>query len=76
MERDLFKGMTPVLLASFIAMAAAAFFPARPWQGHLELIWKLETDDGVNCSALRSAQIRLRRTSATAKPDGKPDDGK
>lgn len=21
--------------------------PGRPWQGHLELIWKLETDDGV-----------------------------
>jgi hypothetical protein len=46
-----------------------AFMPGRPWQGHLELIWKLETGDGVNWSALRSAEIRRRRTSVTSTPE-------
>lgn len=62
-------GDAPVLAVRITAAMLVAFFPARPWQGHLELIWKLETDDGVNCTALRCAQLRLRRTSATAKPD-------
>jgi len=62
-------GDAAVVAVRITAAMLVAFFPARPWQGHLELIWKLETDDGVNCSALRSAQLRLRRTSGTAKPD-------
>ncbi len=62
-------GDAAVVAVRITAAMLVAFFPARPWQGHLDLIWKLETDDGVNCSALRCAQLRLRRTSATAKPD-------
>jgi hypothetical protein len=54
-----------VLAVRITAAMLVAFMPGRPWQGHLELIWKLETEDGVNCSALRSAQLRLQRTSVT-----------
>ena len=54
------------------AAMLVAFLPGRPWQGHLELIWKLATDDGVNCCALRSAERRFRRTAVTSAPD---DDG-
>jgi len=46
-----------------------AFLPARPWQGHLELIWKLKTDDGVNRTALHAAERRFRRASVTSTPD-------
>jgi len=58
-----------VLAVRITAAMLVAFLPARPWQGHLELIWKLETDDGVNCSALRSAERRFRRTSIIATPE-------
>jgi hypothetical protein len=46
-------------------MLVAFFMPGRPWQGHLELIWRMETEDRVNWSALRSAKLRFRRTSVT-----------
>jgi hypothetical protein len=62
-------GDAAVLTVRITAAMLVAFFPARPWHGHLELIWKLETDDGVNCSALRSAQLRFRRGSVTSKSD-------
>jgi hypothetical protein len=58
-----------VLAVRITAAMLVAFLPARPWQGHLELIWKLETDDGVNCSALRAAERRFRRTSVTPAPE-------
>jgi hypothetical protein len=56
------------LAVRITAAMLVAFMPGRPWAGHLELIWKMETEDGVNCSALRSAQFRLRRTFFTATP--------
>jgi hypothetical protein len=64
--------ITTGLLIPNVCITAAmlvAFLPGRPWQGHLELIWKLETDDGVNCSALRFAARRFRRTSVTSTPE-------
>jgi hypothetical protein len=67
---DVFPADAAVLAVRITAAMLVAFMPARPWQGHLELIWKLETEDGVNCSALRSAQIRLRRTSVISTPEG------
>jgi hypothetical protein len=56
------------LAVRITAAMLVAFMPGRPWAGHLELIWKMETEDGVNCSALRSAQLRLRRSFFTATP--------
>jgi hypothetical protein len=35
------------LAVRITAAMLVAFMPARPWQGHLELIWKLETDERV-----------------------------
>lgn len=68
---DVFPAGDGAILAVRITAAMlVAFMPARPWQGHLELVWKLETDDGVNCSALRCAQLRLRRKSVPSTPDG------
>ncbi len=58
-------GDAAVLAVRITAAMLAAFLPARPWQGHLELIWKLKTDDGLNRSALLSAERRFRRTSVT-----------
>jgi hypothetical protein len=55
------------LAVRITAAMLVAFMPARPWQGHLDLIWKLETDDGVNLSALHSAQFRNRRLGRIAK---------
>jgi hypothetical protein len=52
-----------VLAVRITAAMLVAFMPGRPWQGHLELIWKMETDDGVNWSALRCAERRFRRTN-------------
>ena len=57
------------LAVRITAAMLVAFLPGRPWKGHLELIWKLEADDGVNCSALRSAARRFRRTSVTSTPE-------
>jgi len=62
-------GDAAVLAVRITAAMLVAFLPARPWQGHLELIWKLETDDGVNRTALHSAARHLRRTSVTSTPD-------
>jgi hypothetical protein len=62
-------GDAAVLAVRITAAMLVAFLPSRPWQGHLELIWKLETDDGVNCSALRSAERRFRRTYVTSTPE-------
>lgn len=58
-----------VLAVRITAAMLVAFMPAQPWQGHLLLIWKLETDDGVNYSALRAARLRLRRSSVTPKSE-------
>jgi hypothetical protein len=68
---DVFPAANAAALAVRITAAMlVAFMPARPWQGHLELIWKLETSDGLNCSALRAAQLRLRRKSVRSPSEG------
>ena len=68
---DVFPGGEAAVLAVRITAAMlVTFMPARPWLGHLELIWKLETDDGVNCTALRAAQLRFRRRSVTSTSEG------
>lgn len=67
---DVFPADAAVLAVRITAAMLVAFMPARPWQGHLELIWKLETKDGVNCSVLSSVQIRRRRTSVTSPSEG------
>lgn len=67
---DLFRaGDGAVLAVRITAAMLVAFLPGRPWQEHLELIWKLETDDGLSCTALRSAARRFRRTSVTPTPE-------
>ena len=38
-----------------------SFLPHLPWQAHLEIIWELEDDDGVNFSALAALDTRARR---------------
>jgi hypothetical protein len=35
--------------------------PLLPWQVHLECVWQLEDDDGVNFSALHALDARSRR---------------
>ena len=67
---NVFPADAAVLAVRITAAMLIAFMPARPWQGHLELIWKLETKDGVNCSVLSSVQIRRRRTSVTSASEG------
>lgn len=59
-------GDADVLAVRIASAMLVAFLPSRPWQTHLELIWRLETEDGVNRTALRCAQLRLRRTSTTS----------
>ena len=58
-------GDAAVLAVRITAAMLVAFLPGRPWHGHLELIWKLTTDDGVNCTALRCAERRFRRSTYT-----------
>jgi hypothetical protein len=44
--------------------------PLLPWQAHLEAIWQLEDDDGVNITALHALETRARRQrSRPATPD-------
>jgi hypothetical protein len=50
-----------ILVVRITAAMLVAFMPGRPWQGHLELIWKLETEDGVNRTALHAAERRFHR---------------
>jgi hypothetical protein len=38
-----------------------SFLPSHSWQGHLEVIWELEADDGVKVSALFALESRARR---------------
>ena len=47
-----------------------SFLPLRPRQAHLEIIWQMEDDDGVNFTALTAldARARLRHFRASA-PD-------
>jgi hypothetical protein len=62
-------GDAAVLPVRITAAMLVAFMPGRPWQGHLQLIWKMETEDGVNWSALRSAERRFKRRSVTPSSD-------
>jgi hypothetical protein len=64
------EGDAAVLAVRITAAMLVAFMPARPWQGHLELIWKLETEDGVNCTALHAARLRLLRRSVASTSEG------
>jgi hypothetical protein len=43
------------------AAMLVSFFPFRPWQAHLECIWQMEDDDGVNFTALAALETRARR---------------
>lgn len=38
-----------------------SFLPLRPWQAHLEGIWQMEDEDGVNFTALTALDTRARR---------------
>jgi hypothetical protein len=51
------------------AAMLVSFVPLVPWQAHLELIWQLEDDDGVNFTALAALDARARRRSRPAAPD-------
>ena len=55
-----FPRETPPSWRRIAAAMLDTFLPARPWQGLLELIWELETDGGVNRSALRPGERRFR----------------
>jgi hypothetical protein len=46
------------------AAMLVAFFPRRPWQGHLELIWQMTDEDDVNVCAQRALECRVRRMRA------------
>jgi hypothetical protein len=53
--------MVPVWTTAAMLVSNAAI---RSWQRHLELIWELETEDGVNYSALVAIESRKRRQRA------------
>jgi hypothetical protein len=38
-----------------------SIFPFRPWRAHLECIWQMEDEDGVNFTALAALDTRARR---------------
>lgn len=61
-------GEAAVLTVRITAAILVAFLPGRAWQGHLELIWKLQSASGVNWPALRAAECLVRRTRQH--PDG------
>ena len=43
------------------AAMLVSFQPLLPWQAHLEAIWQIEDDDGVNITALHALETRARR---------------
>jgi hypothetical protein len=60
--------MDPLLVSAFISMLLAGWnwsqaigYRSRPWQAHLELIWSLDADDGVNNTAIAALYARSRR---------------
>jgi hypothetical protein len=54
-------GDAVVLAVWATAAMLVAFQPLLPWQAHLEAIWQLEDDDGVNCTALHALDTRAHR---------------
>jgi hypothetical protein len=54
-------GESVVLPVWTTAAMLVSFLPSHSWQAHLELIWELEADDGVNVSALFALESRTRR---------------
>jgi hypothetical protein len=56
-------GESVILPAWTTAAMLVSLLPdgARAWQDHLQMIWDLETTDGVNYSALAAIQSRARR---------------
>lgn len=50
-------GEAAVLAVRITARTLVAFLPGRPWLGHLELIWRLQTASGVNWPALSVSVI-------------------
>jgi hypothetical protein len=54
-------GEAVVLPVWATAAMLVSFLPLRPWQAHLEIIWQMEDDDGVNFTALAALDTRARR---------------
>ena len=56
-------GESVILPAWTAAAMLVSLLPegARTWQDHLQMIWDLETTDGMNYSALAAIQSRARR---------------
>jgi hypothetical protein len=56
-------GESVILPAWTTAAMLVSLLPegARAWQDHLQMIWDLETTDGMNYSALAALQSRARR---------------
>jgi hypothetical protein len=56
-------GESVILPAWTTAAMLVSLLPegARTWQDHLQMIWDLETTDGMNYSALAALQSRARR---------------
>jgi hypothetical protein len=56
------------------AAMLVSFLPLRPWRAHLDLIWQMEDDDGVNFTAMAALDARTRRRHfrAAAPDPGQP----
>jgi hypothetical protein len=64
------SGDAVVLPVWATAAMLVSFQPILPWQAHLEAIWQMEDNDGVNCTALHALETRARRQhSRPAAPD-------
>jgi hypothetical protein len=59
-------GESVVLPVWTTAAMVVSFLPGRPWHGHLEAIWGMAADDGVNFSARTAIESRARRLRARA----------
>lgn len=60
----------PVLPVWATAAMLVSFLPLRPWRVHLDLIWQMEDDDGVNFTAMAALDARPgRRHFRAAAPD-------
>jgi hypothetical protein len=64
-------GESVILPAWTTAAMLVSLLPdgARAWQDHLQMIWDLETTDGINYSALAAIHSRARRRDARPASD-------
>jgi hypothetical protein len=62
-EPAMFAADAVILPAWTAAAMLVSLLPegASTWQDHLQMIWDLETNDGVNYSALAAIHSRARR---------------